>query len=66
MPHAPMRGTPTASAAATASRGCPRAVDNLSLQALAAAFATGKNLVGEAAARAAVSEVAGGWETPLF
>lgn len=40
------------------SRGYPRAVNNLSLQALVAAFATGKNLVDEAAARA-VSEVVG-------
>ncbi|GAA3775726.1 hypothetical protein GCM10022206_13070 [Streptomyces chiangmaiensis] len=43
----------------TTSRGYPRAVNNLSLQALVAAFATGKNLVDEAAARAAVSEVVG-------
>jgi type II secretory pathway predicted ATPase ExeA len=41
----------------TTSRGYPRAVNNLALQALVAAFATGKNLVDEAAARAAVSEV---------
>jgi type II secretory pathway predicted ATPase ExeA len=38
-------------------RGHPRAVNNLSLQALVAAFAAGKNLVDEPAARAAVSEV---------
>ena len=38
-------------------RGYPRAVNNLSLQALVAAFAAGKNLVDEPAARAAVSEV---------
>jgi type II secretory pathway predicted ATPase ExeA len=38
-------------------RGFPRAVNNLSLQALVAAFAAGKNLVDEPAARAAVSEV---------
>ncbi|MBX7554843.1 hypothetical protein ABZX95_50940 [Streptomyces sp. NPDC004232] len=43
----------------TTSRGYPRAVNNLSLQALVAAFATGKNLVDEAAARASVSEVVG-------
>ncbi|MGW2749015.1 hypothetical protein [Streptomyces sp. NPDC001450] len=42
-----------------ASRGYPRAVNNLALQALVAAFATGKNLVDEAAARASVSEVVG-------
>ncbi|MFF1595063.1 hypothetical protein ACFVY0_44495 [Streptomyces sp. NPDC058286] len=39
-------------------RGYPRAVNNLSLQAWAA-FATGKNLVDDAAARTAVSEVGG-------
>ncbi|MEN3586711.1 hypothetical protein AAH978_21565 [Streptomyces sp. ZYX-F-203] len=43
----------------TTSRGYPQAVNNLSLQALVAAFATGKNLVDEAAARASVSEVVG-------
>src|SRR4029450_11588437 len=36
-------------------RGYPRAVNNLSLQALVAAFAAGKNLVDEPAARAARS-----------
>jgi type II secretory pathway predicted ATPase ExeA len=41
----------------TTARGYPRAVNNLSLQALVAAFAAGKNLVDEPAARAAVSEV---------
>ncbi len=39
------------------SRGYPRAVNNLALQSLVAAFATGKNLVDEPAARAAVSEI---------
>jgi hypothetical protein len=39
-------------------RGYPRAV-NLALQALVAAFATGKILVEKAAARASVSEVVG-------
>ncbi|MFM9457168.1 ExeA family protein [Streptomyces europaeiscabiei] len=43
----------------TTSRGYPGAVNNLSLLALVAAFATGKNLVDEAAARASVSEVVG-------
>ncbi|WP_330301641.1 MULTISPECIES: ExeA family protein [unclassified Streptomyces] len=43
----------------TTSRGYPRAVNNLALQSLVAAFATGKNLVDEAAARASVSEVVG-------
>lgn len=43
----------------TTSRGYPRAVNNLVLQALVAALATGKNLVDEAAARASVSEVVG-------
>ncbi|MBY8846676.1 hypothetical protein [Streptomyces sp. SP2-10] len=41
------------------SRRYPRAVTNQSLQALVAAFATGKNLVDEAADRASVSEVVG-------
>ncbi|MFF3313748.1 ExeA family protein [Streptomyces sp. NPDC002952] len=41
----------------TTSRGYPRAVNNLSLQSLVAAFAAGKNLVDEAATRSAVSEV---------
>lgn len=40
-------------------RGYSRAVNNLSLLALVAAFATGKNLVDEAAARAAAREVVG-------
>ena len=39
------------------SRGYPRAVNNLALQALVAAFAAGKNLVDESAARSAVAEV---------
>jgi type II secretory pathway predicted ATPase ExeA len=39
------------------SRGYPRAVNNLALQSLVAAFAAGKNLVDEAATRSAVSEV---------
>jgi type II secretory pathway predicted ATPase ExeA len=41
----------------TTSRGYPRAVNNLALQSLVAAFAASKNLVDEAAARSAVSEV---------
>jgi type II secretory pathway predicted ATPase ExeA len=41
----------------TTSRGYPRAVNNLALQSLVAAFAAGKNLVDEAATRSAVSEV---------
>src|SRR6266536_2650204 len=41
----------------TTARGYPRAVNNLSLQALVAAFAGAKSLVDETAARAAVSEV---------
>lgn len=43
----------------TTSRGYPRSVNNLSLQALVAAFATGKHLIDEAAARASESEVVG-------
>ena len=39
------------------SRGLPRAVNNLALQALVAAYATGKNIVDESSARAAVTEV---------
>jgi len=38
-------------------RGIPRAVNNLAVQALVAAFATGKNIVDESSARAAVTEV---------
>jgi hypothetical protein len=41
----------------TTARGYPRAVNNLALQSLVAAFATGKNLVDEPAARSAVTEV---------
>ncbi len=39
------------------SRGYPRAVNNLALQALLAAFAAGKAIVDESSARAAVTEV---------
>ncbi len=39
------------------SRGLPRAVNNLAIQALIAAFATNKSIVDEASARAAVTEV---------
>jgi type II secretory pathway predicted ATPase ExeA len=41
------------------SRGIPRQVNNLALQALVAAFIDGKGMVDEAAARAAVTEVTG-------
>jgi type II secretory pathway predicted ATPase ExeA len=41
------------------SRGIPRAVNNLALQALIAAFADGKGTIDEAAARAAITEVTG-------
>jgi type II secretory pathway predicted ATPase ExeA len=41
------------------SRGIPRAVNNLAVQALIAAFIDGKGMVDEAAARAAVTEVTG-------
>ena len=41
----------------TTARGYPRAVNNLALQSLVAAFATSKNLVDEPAARSAVTEV---------
>jgi type II secretory pathway predicted ATPase ExeA len=41
------------------SRGIPRAVNNLALQALITAFADGKGMVDEATARAAVTEVTG-------
>jgi len=40
----------------TTARGYPRAVNNLAIQALAATFATGKVIVDEQAARAAVTE----------
>ena len=39
------------------SRGYPRAVNNLALQALVAAFATDKTIVNESFARIAVAEV---------
>ena len=39
------------------SRGYPRAVNNIALQSLVAAFAGGKNLVDDNAARSAVTEV---------
>jgi len=39
------------------SRGLPRAVNNLAIQALVAAFATDKSIVDESSARAAVTEV---------
>ncbi len=38
-------------------RGYPRAVNNLAIQALLAAFAAGKAIVDESSARAAVTEV---------
>jgi type II secretory pathway predicted ATPase ExeA len=41
----------------TTSRGYPRAVNNLSIQALVATYAAGKTIVDEQAARAAVTEV---------
>jgi type II secretory pathway predicted ATPase ExeA len=41
----------------TTARGYPRAVNNLALQSLVAAFASGKNLVDEPATRSAVTEV---------
>lgn len=39
------------------SRGLPRAVNNLAVQSLIAAFAANKAMVDESAARAAVTEV---------
>jgi type II secretory pathway predicted ATPase ExeA len=39
------------------SRGLPRAVNNLAVQALIAAFAGNKSIVDESSARAAVTEV---------
>ena len=39
------------------SRGLPRAVNNLAVQALVAAYADGKAIVDESSARAAVTEV---------
>jgi type II secretory pathway predicted ATPase ExeA len=39
------------------SRGLPRAVNNLAVQALVAAYASKKNIVDESSARAAVAEV---------
>lgn len=42
----------------TVSRGLPRLINNLAVQSLIAAFATGKAIVDESSARAAVAEVA--------
>ena len=39
------------------SRGIPRAVNNLAVQALVAAYATGKAVVDESSTRAAITEV---------
>ena len=39
------------------SRGLPRAVNNLAVQSLIAAYATKRNIVDEASARAAITEV---------
>jgi type II secretory pathway predicted ATPase ExeA len=39
------------------SRGLPRAVNNIAIQALVAAYATNKTVVDESSARAAVTEV---------
>ncbi|GGT05557.1 hypothetical protein GCM10010156_74100 [Planobispora rosea] len=41
----------------TASRGCPRAINNLVIQALQATFIADKTIVDESCARAAVNEV---------
>ena len=41
----------------TTARGYPRAVNNLAIQALVAAFADNKSIVDESSARAAVAEV---------
>ena len=41
----------------TTARGYPRAVNNLALQALVATYASGKAIVDEQAARAAITEV---------
>jgi type II secretory pathway predicted ATPase ExeA len=41
----------------TTSRGYPRAVNNLAIQALVATYAAGKAIVDEQAARAAITEV---------
>ena len=41
------------------SRGIPRALNNLAIQALVATFATEKSIVDESAAQAAVAEVFG-------
>lgn len=38
-------------------RGLPRAINNLALQALVAAYATNKTIVDESSARAAVTEI---------
>lgn len=38
-------------------RGLPRAVNNLAVQSLVAAYATGRSIVDESSARAAVAEI---------
>jgi hypothetical protein len=40
-----------------ASRGIPRAINNLAVQALIAAYADGKGIIDQSAAKAAVAEV---------
>jgi len=57
--RSPIRGSRSEDAAALihqTSRGYPRAVNNLALQAQLAAFATNKSIVDESSARAAVTE----------
>jgi type II secretory pathway predicted ATPase ExeA len=41
----------------TTSRGYPRAVNNLAIQALVATYAAGKSIVDEQATRSAITEV---------
>ena len=53
----PLVSDDAASLIHTTSRGYPRAVNNLSIQALVATYAAGKAIVDEQAARAAVTEV---------
>ena len=53
----PLFSDDAAAAIHQTSRGHPRAINNLAIQALIAAFADGKGMVDESSTRAAISEV---------
>ena len=54
---APLFSDDAASLIHTTSRGYPRAVNNLAIQALVATYTAGKSIVDEQATRSAVTEV---------